>query len=81
MDSGLGAMVIAVGLAALRLPRTMSKEMRGWAALSVINGMIAPLWLLSTAHYGQALFNPGGMTFFAMTLALAVYCRKRVKQV
>ena len=78
---GLGATVIAVGFVVLRLPRTTSKEMRGWAVPSGIYGMVALLWLIATVHYGPALLNPGGMTFLAMTLALAVYCSKGVKQV
>lgn len=55
-------------------------ERRAWSMIASCNALISLLWLVSTLHYSQAFTNPGGMMFFALNFALALYCRYRYLQ-
>lgn len=93
-DFGFGAALLSSGLVwmailvatifgicfpAIRPAANGSNDQKLWSVLGSINGLIALLWLFSTVHYIQAFGNPGGIMLFAMHLALAVYCCKRLK--
>jgi hypothetical protein len=71
--------VFAICFSALRWRTNGSDEQRLWSGIGSISALIALLLLFSTVHYNQALGNPGGIALFALHLALAMYCRSRLR--
>ncbi len=68
--------LIGLCLPAVKM-RGETPERKIWSGLAAANGLISLLWLASTLHYNQAFSNPGGVTLFALHVALTAYCRHR----
>jgi len=69
--------VLVICLPALKVKLTGPSDQQLWSRFGAVNALISLLWLFSTGHYNQAMTNPGCLMFFALHLALVMYCYRR----
>lgn len=73
------ATVLSICLPALKVKLNGSNEQQLLSRLGSVNALISLLWLFSSGHYNQAMQNPGCQMFFALQLALVMYCSRRAR--